>query len=69
MPTVNANGTELYYEMRGAVPPVLLIMGATGDGGHLDALADKLADEFTVISYDRRGGAIPRSAPRQSSAK
>ena len=55
MPTVNANGTELYYEMRGAGPPVLLIMGATGDGGHLDALADKLADEFTVISYDRRG--------------
>ena len=30
-------------------------MGATGDGGHFDALADLLADEFTVISYDRRG--------------
>ena len=30
-------------------------MGATGDGGHLDALADALADEFTVVSYDRRG--------------
>jgi pimeloyl-ACP methyl ester carboxylesterase len=55
MPTVDANGTELYYEMRGTGPPVLLIMGATGDGGHLDALADKLADEFTVINYDRRG--------------
>jgi pimeloyl-ACP methyl ester carboxylesterase len=33
----------------------LLIMGATGDGGHFDALADLLADEFTVVSYDRRG--------------
>jgi pimeloyl-ACP methyl ester carboxylesterase len=55
MPTVNANGTELYYKVRGAGPPVLLIMRATGDGGHLDALADKLADEFTVINYDRRG--------------
>ena len=32
-----------------------LIMGATGDGGHFDALADVLADEFTVVSYDRRG--------------
>ena len=30
-------------------------MGATGDGGHFDALADLLADEFTVVSYDRRG--------------
>lgn len=55
MPTANANGTALYYEIRGAGPPVLLIMGATGDGGHLDALADQLADEFMVISYDRRG--------------
>jgi pimeloyl-ACP methyl ester carboxylesterase len=34
---------------------VLLIMGATGDGGHFDKLADRLADEFTVITYDRRG--------------
>ena len=30
-------------------------MGATGDGGHFDELADLLADEFTVITYDRRG--------------
>jgi pimeloyl-ACP methyl ester carboxylesterase len=29
--------------------------GATGDDGHFDALADLLADEFTVVSYDRRG--------------
>ena len=52
MPTVTVNGTELYYEIRGAGSPVLLIMGARGDGGHLDALADLLADEFTVIGYD-----------------
>ena len=55
VPTVTANGTELYHEVRGTGPAVLLIMGATGDGGHLDALAERLADEFTVISYDRRG--------------
>ena len=30
-------------------------MGSSGDGGHFDALADLLADEFTVITYDRRG--------------
>ena len=55
MPTITVNGAELYHEVRGSGPPVLLIMGATGDGGHFDALADVLADEFTVISYDRRG--------------
>jgi pimeloyl-ACP methyl ester carboxylesterase len=55
MPSVTVNGAELYFEMRGTGPPVLLIMGATGDGGHFDAFADLLADEFTVVSYDRRG--------------
>jgi pimeloyl-ACP methyl ester carboxylesterase len=55
MPRVTVNGTELYHEVRGKGPTVLLIMGATGDGGHFDKLADLLADEFTVITYDRRG--------------
>jgi pimeloyl-ACP methyl ester carboxylesterase len=55
MPTVTVNGAELYHEVRGTGPPVLLIMGATGDGGHFDTLAGLLADEFTVITYDRRG--------------
>ncbi len=55
MPMVSVNGAELYHELRGSGPPVLFIMGATGDGGHFDALADLLADEFTVITYDRRG--------------
>ena len=55
MPTVAVNGTELHYEVRGTGPAVLLIMGATGDGGHFDALAELLAEEFTVVTYDRRG--------------
>ena len=55
MPRVAANAADLYYEVRGTGPAVLLIMGATGDGGHFDQLADLLADEFTVITYDRRG--------------
>ena len=55
MPMATVNGAELYYDVRGDGPPVLLVMGATGDGGHFDALADLLADEFTVITYDRRG--------------
>jgi pimeloyl-ACP methyl ester carboxylesterase len=61
MPVIPVNGTELYYEVRGHGPPVLLIMGFTGDGGHFEALADLLADGFTVVTYDRRGnGRSPR---------
>src|SRR6187397_3305157 len=55
MPGVTVNGAELYYEVRGSGPPVVLIMGGTGDGGHFDTLADLLADEFTIVTYDRRG--------------
>jgi pimeloyl-ACP methyl ester carboxylesterase len=69
MPKVTVNGTELYHEVRGTGPPVLLIMGATGDGGHFDGLADRLADEFTVISYDRRGnGRSPAPAGWQTTS-
>jgi pimeloyl-ACP methyl ester carboxylesterase len=61
MPRLEVNGAELYYEVRGGGPPVLLIMGFTGDAGHFETLADALASEFTVISYDRRGnGRSPR---------
>jgi pimeloyl-ACP methyl ester carboxylesterase len=55
MPMVSVNGADLYHEVRGSGPSLLFIMGATGDGGHFDTLADLLADEFTVITYDRRG--------------
>ncbi|MDD7919783.1 alpha/beta fold hydrolase [Actinomycetospora callitridis] len=54
MPTIAANGTTLYYERRGAGPPLLFISGATGDAGHWADVADLLADQYTVVSYDRR---------------
>lgn len=47
--------TGLYYEVRGTGPAVLLIAGATGDAGHFTRTAERLADEFTIITYDRRG--------------
>jgi pimeloyl-ACP methyl ester carboxylesterase len=61
MAQLEVNGAELYYEVCGGGPPVLLIMGFTGDAGHFETLAGALASEFTVISYDRRGnGRSPR---------
>ncbi len=55
MPTIAAGPVELYYEVRGSGPPVLFVMGATGDAGHFTKVAEVLADEFTVVTYDRRG--------------
>jgi pimeloyl-ACP methyl ester carboxylesterase len=63
MPLQVANETQLYYEVRGDGPPVLLIMGASGCGGVFGRFAELLAGEFTVVSYDRRGnGRSPRPA-------
>ena len=50
------NGTELYYEIRGAWSRRCCRSWERREyGGHFDALADVLADEFTLVSYDRRG--------------
>jgi len=59
MPFQMANETELYYGARGDGPPLLLIMGASGYGGVFGRFAELLADEFTVVSYDRRGNGQP----------
>lgn len=63
MPLIQANGTELYHRVQGDGPPVLFIMGASGDAGHFAKVAEQLSDEFAVITYDRRGnGRSPRPA-------
>jgi pimeloyl-ACP methyl ester carboxylesterase len=52
---LEVNGANIYREMRGSGPSVLFVVGATGDGGHFDRVAEILSDEFTVVTYDRRG--------------
>lgn len=53
--TASVNGAQIYYEVRGSGPPVLFIQGATGDGGTFERVAERLADEFTLVTYHRRG--------------
>jgi pimeloyl-ACP methyl ester carboxylesterase len=52
---IEVNGARIYHEVRGSGPSVLFIAGATGDGGHFERVAELLSDEFTVVTYDRRG--------------
>jgi pimeloyl-ACP methyl ester carboxylesterase len=57
------NGARLYYERRGAGPALVFIPGGLVDSAHFAEVAEILADEFTVITYDRRGNAgSPRPA-------
>ncbi|WP_232662618.1 alpha/beta fold hydrolase [Pseudonocardia sp. TRM90224] len=66
--TVVANGAELYHEVRGAGPTILFISGATGDAGQWDAVADLLSDDYTVLTYDRRGNSRSPRPPAWGSA-
>ena len=52
---VVSNGVRLYYEKEGTGQSVLFIAGSTGDAGNFTRSAALLADEFTVVTYDRRG--------------
>jgi len=55
------NGTQLYYEERGAGVPVVLVHGFGLDARMWDDQFDVLAERYRVIRYDARG--FGRSAP------
>jgi pimeloyl-ACP methyl ester carboxylesterase len=52
---VKVNGAELYYAVRGSGPALLLIHGTGADSSCYDELAEGLARDFRVLTYDRRG--------------
>ncbi|MFK4085005.1 alpha/beta fold hydrolase [Kribbella sp. NPDC020789] len=49
------DGAKLYYETHGDGPELLLIAGAGGTAASFAAIVPALAEEFRVITYDRRG--------------
>jgi pimeloyl-ACP methyl ester carboxylesterase len=51
---VTTEGDVLYYEVRGQGQPLLMIAPAGGDGWQYSYVADILAHEYKVITYDRR---------------
>jgi pimeloyl-ACP methyl ester carboxylesterase len=53
--TLKVPGASLYYEVRGSGPVLLLICGGVYDAAGYAALAQELADRYTVVTYDRRG--------------
>ncbi|SEG95241.1 Pimeloyl-ACP methyl ester carboxylesterase [Nonomuraea solani] len=51
---------SIYYEKRGSGPILVISQSGEGDAGRSVDLVDRLADDYTVVTYDRRG--LSRSA-------
>lgn len=69
MPTISANGIQLYYEERGTGEPVLLIMGITAPGSAWELHATFWQERFRCLLPDNRGvGLTDKPAGPYSSA-
>ena len=55
MPAIDVNGTTLHHESAGRGPAVLFVHGMCGDAEVWADQAQRLADRYTVVRYDRRG--------------
>jgi pimeloyl-ACP methyl ester carboxylesterase len=69
MPTIRVNGTSLYYEEQGAGPGVIFVHGAWVDHGTWTAVVERLASQFRVVTYDRRGHSRSERSSEQGSAE
>jgi pimeloyl-ACP methyl ester carboxylesterase len=65
--TVAVVGADLYFLRRGSGPVLLFISGGGGDAGNYSAIAESLANEYTTLTYDRRGNSRSplRGAPEK----
>ena len=55
MPEAEVNGVRLYYELHGSGEPLALVHGAWVDATAWRFVVPGLAQNFRVLSYDRRG--------------
>lgn len=53
--TLSVPGAEIYYEVTGSGPTLLIIPGGPQDAGVFADLAGRLSDRYTVVTYDPRG--------------
>ncbi|MGA4954349.1 alpha/beta fold hydrolase [Streptomyces lavendulocolor] len=59
----SADGTAIAHERRGSGPVVVLVGGAFMTRHDSAPLAERLAEHFTVVTYDRRGRGDSGDAP------
>jgi len=63
--TTHANGMDFHCEMMGQGPTVVLVPDGSNDCGPDEKMMAYLSDEFTVLTFDPRGGSrSPDPHPR-----
>src|SRR5215218_7181418 len=55
MPTIHANGIDIYYEQRGSCPRLLYFQGSGQTLAKSGMMVDGFAKEFDVVAFDQRG--------------
>lgn len=55
MPTIHANGIDVYYERRGSGPRLLCFQGSGQTLAKSSLMLDGFAAEFDVVAHDQRG--------------
>src|ERR1700730_3574641 len=53
--TLKVPGADLYYEVRGSGPALLMMPGGPADASAFRSIAGQLASHYTVVTYDPRG--------------
>jgi pimeloyl-ACP methyl ester carboxylesterase len=53
--SLNVPGANLYYEVRGSGPVLLMMPGGPADATAFRSIAGELARDYTVVTYDPRG--------------
>jgi len=53
--TLKVPGANLYYEVRGSGPVLLMMPGGPADATAFRSIAGQLAPHYTVVTYDPRG--------------
>src|SRR5438874_12956234 len=52
---LNVPGATLYYEVRGSGPVLLMMPGGPADATTFRRMEERLAADYTVVTYDPRG--------------
>jgi len=61
MPSVRLPGTTIHHQVVGRGPVLVIAQSGEGDADRTVDLVSHLAEDFTVVTYDRRG--LSRSVP------
>ena len=63
MPLASVNGTEIYYEVHGIGPPIVLAHGIGGNHAIWWQQVPYLSEWYTVVTFDHRGFGRSREIP------